>query len=348
MQGLNAVNVDILATSAFLGGAVLISIFALYSYMGLSPYRFRRRELFYAGKHIVITGGSSGIGKELARTLIAAGASVTLVARNEERLSAAAAELAPSGEDQATAKRINIASADCSDPVRAEAMVHEVENMLGPIDVLVNCIGKATGGYFECMEASEMRSQMELNYLSQLYPTHAVFKKMTRRRSGHIVFVSSMAGLTGVFGQTAYSASKFAVRGLAESLYYEGKPFGIGITAVFPPDTDTPGLATERVTMPPETIEISEIGGLFPAEKVAHMIADGVMRKQYRVTVGLIGKMLGILTSGYSPNASACEVLSMSLLRAITPLFIWDSNRAVRKGHALRFPDVGAKSRHNN
>lgn len=339
---LNTVNADILATSTFLGGAILISFFALYSFSALLPLRSSRRELFYARKHVLVTGGSSGIGKELARILLAAGAKVSLVARSEERLKAAAAELASSVKDQGVTGRINIAIADCSDPVKVESVVHEVENVLGPIQVLVNSAGKAVGGYFESMQANELKSQIESNFLTQLYPTHAVFKRMSRRRSGHIVFVSSLAGLTGVFGQTAYSASKFAIRGLAESLYYEGKPFGIGVAVVFPPDTDTPGLATERTKMPSETIEISETGGMFSAEAVAQSIADGVVRGQYRVTVGLIGKMLGILTSGYSPDVSFWEVVSMPLLRAITPVFIWDSNRIIRRGHSVRFPKSDA------
>lgn len=342
MQMLSVTEVSTLAISTFLGGAVLILFLALHSYARLPTFRSYQREVFYAGKHVLITGGSSGIGKELARILVAAGANVSLIARNEERLEAAAVELASSVKDQANTKRINIAIADCSDPARVDAVVYEVENVLGPIDVLVNSAGKAMGGYFESMEANELKGQVESNFLTQLYPTHAVFKRMCRRRRGHIVFVSSMAGLTGVFGQTAYSASKFAVRGLAESLYYEGKPFDIGVTVVFPPDTDTPGLAAERATMPPETIQISETGGLFSAEVVAQSIADGVVRGRYRVTVGLIGKMLGTLTSGYSPNVSLWEVVFMPLLRAITPAFIGDSNRIVRRGHSLRFSGIDA------
>lgn len=340
MPQLSLASLDVLATSVFLGGAVLLLAFALFSYMGLLPLRASaRRPAFYAGKHVVVTGGSSGIGKELARLLVASGASVTLVARNAQRLADAARELEPPDESRGAAKRVNTATADCSDAAKVNAMVDDIERMFGPIDILVNSAGCGVGAYFESSDEAAFRSQMDANYYTQLFPTHAVFKKMAERRNGHIVFVSSMAGLTGLFGQSAYSSAKFAIRGLAEAIYYEGKPFGIDVTIAYPPDTDTPGLQQERQTMPPETLEISDTGGLFSAARVATQIADGVMRKKFRVTIGVIGNLLGILTAGLTPGVSLWDVLLVPITRAITPFFLWDINRAVRRGHANRFPD---------
>lgn len=87
--------------------------------------------------------------------------------------------------------------------------------------------------------------------------------------SGIIVFVSSQAGLIGLYGYTAYTASKYAVRGFAEALQMEVKPFGISVTVNYPPDTDTPGFAEEEKGKPEETSLISETAGLFKPEKVA-------------------------------------------------------------------------------
>ena len=311
--------------------------------MGLTPSR-PTRNAFYAGKHVLITGGSSGIGKALARLLVSSGASVTLVARNKSKLAAAAEELQPAGEDHATAQRVNTAVADCSDPAAVESMVDEVERLFGPVDILVNSAGKAVGTYFEDSTYDHVRHQMESNYLTQAYPTLAVFKRMAKRRAGHIVFVSSMSGLTGVFGQASYCSAKFAVRGLAETMYYEGRPFGVNVTIVYPPDTDTPGFTEEQATMPNETREISETGGLFSADCVAKLIANGVMKKRFRVSVGFIGKLLGILTAGLTPGVSVSDVLILPFVRAITPFFVWDQNKVIRKGHAARFPDVESTS----
>ncbi|CDF32484.1 3-ketodihydrosphingosine reductase [Chondrus crispus] len=341
----NIASLDILATSVFLGGAILILSFALVSYMGLLSSRPSRREAYFAGKHVVITGGSSGIGKELAGILVGAGASVTLVARNMTRLQNAAKELAPPDESLATAARVNIASADCSDAKAVDKMVDDVESQFGPIDILVNSAGTAVGGYFEDLSPETFEFMMKANYFAQLYPTHAVFKRMTHRRAGQIVLISSMAGQIGIIGHSAYSPSKFAVRGLAEAVWYEGKPFGIGVTVAYPPDTDTPGYQSEKDTMPPETHEISNSSGVLTAEKVARGIADGMMRKQYRVSAGFNGRLLGIVSAGLNPGVGIGEVLSMPFLRALAPIFIWDHCRVTAKGHAVRFPNANKEAK---
>lgn len=340
MPSLNIASLDILATSVFLGGAILLLAFALISYMGLLSSRPSRTEAFYAGKHVVITGGSSGIGKALAHILVKAGASVTIVARNEGRLQAAAKELAPPDESLATAARVNIACADCSDPDIVDKMVDDVERQFGPIDVLVNGAGSAVGGYFEKMEPQTFQHMMKANYFAQLYPTHSVFKRMAERRSGHIVFVTSVAAQIGIFGHSAYCPTKFALRGLAEAIWYEAKPFGIGVTVVYPPDTDTPGYEAEKFSMPPETQEMSGTAGLYAPAVVAQHIANGVMHKRYKVTSGFIGKVIGVLSGGLNPNVGLADVLFVSFFRAFVPIFIWDACRTVRKGHALRFPET--------
>ncbi|CAN8064535.1 unnamed protein product [Agarophyton chilense] len=322
--------------SAVLGAAVLIGLSALFANMGILQSPFKKRSSFYTDKHVLITGGSSGIGKEIARIMTQDGATVTLVARNKERLRAAALDLEPQDPSASASSHVYVHATDCSDHKAVEEMVSFVEEHYGSIDILVNCAGGAIGGYFEELEPSVFRDQMNSNYFTQVFPTHAVFKRMAKRKSGHIVFLSSMAGQTPVFGQSAYAPTKYAVRGFAETMYYEAKPYNIGVTLVFPPDTDTPGLHQERLSMPLETLQISETGGIFSAEHVAKSIADGVMRKRFRVCTGLIGHLLGILTAGVTPGLSFLDVLIIPVARAITPFFIWDQNRIIRRGHATR------------
>ncbi|KAI0562702.1 3-ketodihydrosphingosine reductase [Gracilaria domingensis] len=332
-----------LGDSAVVGTIVLVILSGLFANMGILRNPFCNRSSFYKDKHVLITGGSSGIGKELARFMTEAGATVTLVARNKEKLRAAALDLEPEDPSNSASSRVYVHATDCSDNKSVQDMVSFVEEHYGPIDILVNCAGGAVGGYFEDLDPNVFRDQMNSNYFTQVFPTHAVFKRMAKRKSGHIVFVSSMAGQTPVFGQSAYAPTKYAVRGFAETMYYEAKPYNIGVTLVFPPDTDTPGLHHEKSSMPPETLQISETGGLFTAEHVAKSIADGVVRKRFRVCVGFIGHLLGILTAGVTPGLSVLDVLVIPIARAITPFFIWDHNNIVRKGHAKRISNGSEK-----
>ncbi len=92
-----------------------------------------------------------------------------------------------------------------------------------------------------------LKDMIRINYLGSVYCTKSVVESMKQRRFGRIVFVSSQAGQIGIFGYTAYSATKFALRGLAEALQMELKPYGVYITLAYPPDTNTPGLTLENL-----------------------------------------------------------------------------------------------------
>jgi 3-dehydrosphinganine reductase len=138
---------------------------------------------------------------------------------------------------------------------------------------------------------------MAVNYFGAAQFSHAVISGMKGRREGGIVFVSSQGGLCGIYGFAAYAASKFALRGLAESLAMEVtsintktslilnktitifslhklKPYNLTVTVSFPPDTDTPGFAEENKNKPEETRLISETAGLFSPETVAKVLLD--------------------------------------------------------------------------
>lgn len=327
---------DALAVSVFLGGAFTIFVITMCSYMGLFSIFSRNLSTFYSGKHVLITGGSSGIGKDLARILLNAGASVTLVARNRTKLEAAARELEPPGESHATNKRVNFLSADCADPNVVEQMADQVERNYGPVDILVNSAGAGHAGYFETMDPSTFRTMMNTNYFTCVFTTQTFFKRMVSRRAGHVVMLSSVAGQIPVFGYSAYCPAKFAVRGFAETLFFEAKPYNINVSIVYPPDTDTPGLKNERISMPPETLQIGESAGLFQSDKVARAIANGIMRNQFRISIGVIGSLASIVSAGVTPVASLLDIIVLPFARAISPLIIWDQMRIIRNGHAAR------------
>ncbi len=150
-------------------------------------------------------------------------------------------------------QRCGFVAADVADAGQAEAAVSEVTAQAGAPDVVINSHGIARPGYFQDLDLSVFREMMDVNYFGALHVIKAVVPGMIARRSGHIVNVASGAALVPTFGYSAYSASKYALRGLSDVLRVELKHYHIDISIVYPPDTDTPQLAEETPYRPAET-----------------------------------------------------------------------------------------------
>ncbi|MGA2693424.1 MAG: SDR family oxidoreductase [Opitutaceae bacterium] len=249
-------------------------------------------------QHVLVTGGSSGIGLALAVRAAAAGARVSIVSRNAARLEAARKSILASGHPESP---VFVSAADVSSETAVLASLREAEKAQGPIDVLITSAGTARPGYFEEVPVAVFERTMAVNYFGTLYPLKAVVPAMVKRGKGAVVLISSGAGLMGVFGYTPYSPTKFALRGLAESLRAELKPTGVHVMIVYPPDTDTPQLAEEQLTKPAETKAITAAGGLWSADEVARVTLEGLRRRQFAVTPGLRMAALGRLHSLLSP-----------------------------------------------
>lgn len=234
-------------------------------------------------RHVLITGGSSGIGLALARQAAAAGARVTLLARDPVKLAAAAASVRAQAPQTPAAFAV---VADVADEAAVLAAVHTAEGTHGPVDVLIASAGVARPGYFAELPVDVFRRAMDVNYFGTLHAIKAVTPGMVARRRGRVVIISSGAGLVGLFGYTAYAPSKFALRGLAESLRAELKPSGVGVTIVYPPDTDTPQLAEENLTKPAETRALTAAAGLWSADAVARVTLAGIRRDKFSITPG--------------------------------------------------------------
>lgn len=125
---------------------------------------------------------------------------------------------------------------------------------------------------------------MDINYMGTFHAVRSVLPTMKSRRKGKIVCTSSIGGLVGLYGYTAYGASKFALRGFAEALQMEAKPFNISVTLCFPPDTDTPCLEQENKVKPLETKLISESAGVMQPGEVANSILSDTLVNQNNET----------------------------------------------------------------
>ena len=171
-----------------------------------------------------ITGAARGMGLEFARAVLAAGDSLVASGRDTDRLSKALG----SSSNSLTVRL------DVTRPVEAEAAVKAAVDRLGRIDVLINNAASFFAGYFEELTPEQMNIQLETSLVGPMNVTRAVLPVMRKQRSGHIIAMSSSAGLSGFEFGTAYAASKFGLEGFMESLGPEVAPFGIHTTIVNP------------------------------------------------------------------------------------------------------------------
>lgn len=179
-------------------------------------------------KTALVTGAGKGIGKAVALALAAEGVHVGLIARTEKDLQAVAAEI------KATGVNVAFATADISNRAEVEAAVASVTAALGSIDILINNAGTGTFGKFLKLEPELWEQQIKVNLFGTYYTIRAVLPQMLEKQAGDIINISSTAGKNGAAVTSAYSASKFGVFGLGESLMQEVRKQNIRVTTLAP------------------------------------------------------------------------------------------------------------------
>jgi NAD(P)-dependent dehydrogenase (short-subunit alcohol dehydrogenase family) len=221
------------------------------------------RSAYWQGKCAIVTGGSSGIGRALAKHLVERGARVGLIARRAERLADLAREIRASGG--ATEFR----SADVAQAASLAAAVGELERSLGACDVAVACAGIYRATLVDRLDPAVIADVMATNILGVSNLFSAVLPGMLQRSRGHLAAVASIAGYLGLSQSGAYCASKAAVITLLQSLRLDLAPRGIGVTTISPGYVDTPMITDE---------ERRTIRGLLSAEDTARRIALAIER----------------------------------------------------------------------
>lgn len=252
-----------------------------------------------AEKRALITGGSSGIGRALGALLAQKGASVWLLARGAERLEAAHSEL--EAERVNGDQRFGTLQADVSEAEAVRAVLRDWQSANGSPHVLVNSAGVARPGYVQDLDIDVFHHMMDVNYFGTVHVTQFLLGGMLERSSGHIVNISSIAGFVGVYGYTAYGASKFAVRGYSDGLRAELKPHGLKVSIVYPPDTNTPQLEYENRYKPPVTKQLASNARAMSAREVAQSIVRGIERGSYLILPGWEAKVLYWLSGALGP-----------------------------------------------
>src|SRR5687768_8602285 len=172
----------------------------------------------------LITGAGRGMGVDITKAALAAGYKVVATGRNPDSVAKVIGE----------AENLLVVKLDVTKPADAEASVKAAVDKFGRIDVLINNAANFYAGYFEELTPEQMDLQLMTSLVGPMNVTRAVLPVMRRQRSGHIIAISSSAGLSGFEFGTAYAASKFGLEGFMESLRDEVAPFGIHTTIVNP------------------------------------------------------------------------------------------------------------------
>lgn len=180
------------------------------------------------GKTAIITGAGKGIGKAIAIALAAEGVNLGLISRTAKDLEDLQSEL------KSSSVKISVSSADVSDLQSVNNATTHIKNELGSIDILINNAGIAKFGKFLDLDPAEWENQIKVNLLGVYYLTRAILPEMIQRQTGDIINISSTAGLKGSPMTSAYSASKFGVMGLTDSLMQEVRKHNIRVTALNP------------------------------------------------------------------------------------------------------------------
>lgn len=233
-------------------------------------------------KTVIITGGSSGIGLEVAREFLRLGARLHLLARDAERLETARQSLDASVRTHAV---------DVSEPVAVSTTIRAIGDESG-IAALICSAGIMRVGSVGELAVDDFEAALRTNYLGTLYPILAAWPYLKEAGASRVGLVSSVAGYTGIYGYSAYAPTKFAITGLAECLRMEGAAGGIRVTVVFPPDTETPMLEYERAHAPARTRAITSGARALPAAVVARKFVAGIVRGDFEIYCNAEGRLL--------------------------------------------------------
>lgn len=253
-------------------------------------------QKFYVGKHILIFGGSEGIGQSIALKLAACGAQVTIASRSEKKRAETLA-LSKKANPKHAMKDFEV---DVAHWEKTKAAVDVYVEKYGTPDILINCAGLARPGYINELSINDFKTMMDVNYFGTLHTVKALAPYFIARGSGQIVNTSSIAGFVGLFGYTGYCASKYAVIGFSKALRSELKPQGIKVSVLCPPNTKTPGLVEENKTKPKEVLKTEEKATVVEPDYVAEYLLKTLPSGKFMLIPTMDGN-LAYHISRYSP-----------------------------------------------
>lgn len=251
---------------------------------------------FFHNTTVYISGGSSGIGLACAELLVPHSARLVLMARDSQRLDEAAQALRHRDDSRAEIHTIPV---DVCDAAQVKRGVERGMRHIGTPDVLIHSAGYAFPSAFESTDMETVRRIFDTNVIGTWNMLHNFVP--TLQRGAMVIHIASFAALLGVFGYSAYAASKYATLGLCEVLRNELSPRGITLRVACPSDTDTPQLAYENRHKPPETAAISGTVKPYSPRYVARYILTRCWRRSFLIIPGVFPKVIWFLKRMFPP-----------------------------------------------
>jgi len=236
------------------------------------------------GKTVLVTGASAGIGRAAVKAFVAAGSKVIAVARSRERLDELARESAG----------VVALPTDLTDAAAAEALARTILDRYGPPDVIVANAGRGVDARFTETTDAAFQSLFELNVLGVVRSVRPFLPAMIARGSGRILFISSVVGKRGVPSYTAYSASKYAIHGIADALRPELWGTGVTVGIVCPSSTETEFDERKLRAGPPQrSVRVQR----HSAESVARSIVRMARTTRREMVLSPEGKLMTIVNT---------------------------------------------------
>jgi short-subunit dehydrogenase len=251
------------------------------------------------GTAAAITGAASGIGRALALELAARGCDLALADRDEAGLAAVAAEIA-----QANSRKVTIHRVDVAEPSQIEDFAKQATSSHPGLNIVVNNAGVALLGQFSEIDQAQMEWLMNINFWGVVRTTRAFLPHLQRQREAHIVNLSSIFGIIGPPGQTAYAAAKFAVRGFSESLRHELQMAAspVRLSVVHPGGVATNIARNSRTGMGvtdnvrrAESIERFDNAARTTPTAAALRIIEGIEKNEPRILIGSDARFVDVL-----------------------------------------------------
>jgi uncharacterized protein len=237
-----------------------------------------------AGRTVLLTGATGGLGHAIARRLRAAGAELVLTGRRTDVLEPLAAETG--------ARSLAVDLAD-------SAAVQRLASECADVDVLVSNAGLPASGQLTSFSVEEIERALAVNLRAPMVLARELAERMVARRSGHLVFMSSLAGKVGTPRSSVYSATKFALRGFAQSMREDLRPSGVGVSAIFPGFVRGAGMFHDTgAKLPPG------VGTVTP-EAVAEAVVRAIERNRGEIDVAPVGLRAGAKAAGLAPDLAA-------------------------------------------